>query len=791
MTLTPVERAFVQEGQRQEHYASERIPGVVEVANVAALGKLVALRFLEWVLAHPTGVISLPTGRTPEMFIAHLKHYRETWATPETQAELAEYGLAAAGPSFPDTSQLRFVALDEFFGMHPDHKHSFTHYIRTLYFPLLSLQPENILCMDLCAAGVLPSDPKECAALFENGIADLGLLEKHKDGIPDFPADHSAQTCVQVAALHKAQRFAEDYERRIQEWGGLGFWLGGIGPDGHIAFNMPGSPHDSPTRLVTLNYPTAAAASGDLGGIEYARNKVALTIGLGTITHNPDATVIVMAAGEGKARVVADAIERAPSVDYPATCLQGMPGARFYVSRGAAGWLDERRTETLQRKVEDKVLTDTDVDSTLVDLALKLGKRLVDVTEDDVLQDPRAALLLMPLGAGKRKRASLAALVEGTVHRLHDKITRGQVLAKDKRILHTAPHHDDIMLSYHAALPDLMDTNTHWFTYVTSGFHSVTNSYMLSILSPVHKDPAFLPAHAALVLTASYAEVVTAFVDAHRVQDTARELELESVLCLRQMATIWGLDSVEGLQREVAGLVEFFTHQLPGDKSPVQVQLLKGAMRETEADRMWALRGVHPDHISHLRSAFYTDDMFCPLPTIEDDALPMLRLLESFDPDIVTVAYDPEGTGPDTHYKVLQVVAQAMRMHAAVEKELTVWGYRNVWFRFHVAESTVMVPVNDQGLAEMNDAFMTCFSTQKAASFPAPDYDGPFSHWSEVSQREQRQQLGVVLGEDYFATHPNEKVRTSTGYVFLKEMCQETFANSAAQLRGRIESKRV
>ena len=104
-----------------------------------------------------------------------------------------------------------------------------------------------------------------------------------------------------------------------------------------------------------------------------------------------------------------------------------------------------------------------------------------------------------------------------------------------------------------------------------------------------------------------------------------------------------------------------------------------------------------------------------------------------------------------------------------------------------------MAPVNDAGLDEMNDAFLTCFSTQKAASFPAPDYDGPFSHWSEVSQRAQRQQLGVVLGEEFFAGHADRKVRESTGYVFLKEMSREAFGKTAAQLRGRIESgsKRV
>lgn len=60
--LSPVEKAFIVEGGRQERYASERIGTVVEVANVAALGKLVCIQFLLWAQQHPNGVISLPTG---------------------------------------------------------------------------------------------------------------------------------------------------------------------------------------------------------------------------------------------------------------------------------------------------------------------------------------------------------------------------------------------------------------------------------------------------------------------------------------------------------------------------------------------------------------------------------------------------------------------------------------------------------------------------------------------------------------------------------------------------------
>lgn len=49
----------------------------------------------------------------------------------------------------------------------------------------------------------------------------------------------------------------------------------------------------------------------------------------------------------------------------------------------------------------------------------------------------------------------------------------------------------------------------------------------------------------------------------------------------------------------------------------------------------------------------------------------------------------------------------------------------------------------------------------------------------------------MVLGEDFFQQHPDPKVRASTGYVFLKEMDRATFVDSAAQIRGRVETAKA
>ena len=110
-----------------------------------------------------------------------------------------------------------------------------------------------------------------------------------------------------------------------------------------LAFNQLGSSHHSKTRLVSFNYPTAAVAANDLGGIEIAFQKIALTIGLETISFSKNAKVIIMAAGEGKANVVRAAIEDDIDVSRPCSILQTLPNARFYLTHGAASKLTNRQ----------------------------------------------------------------------------------------------------------------------------------------------------------------------------------------------------------------------------------------------------------------------------------------------------------------------------------------------------------------------------------------------------------------------------------------------------------------
>ena len=93
-----------------------------------------------------------------------------------------------------------------------------------------------------------------------------------------------------------------DYEKRIQAVGGIELFLGGIGPDGHIAFNEPGSSLTSRTRVKTLRYDTILANSRFFGGDMTKVPKMALTVGVGTVMDAKE--VIILVSGFNKARAL-------------------------------------------------------------------------------------------------------------------------------------------------------------------------------------------------------------------------------------------------------------------------------------------------------------------------------------------------------------------------------------------------------------------------------------------------------------------------------------------------------
>lgn len=163
--------------------------------------------------------------------------------------------------------------MDEYIGLPKDHEQSYYSFMWTNFFSHIDILPEN--------AHIL------------NGNAE------------DIEAE------------------CERYEAKIKEVGGIDLFMGGIGPDGHIAFNEPGSSLTSRTRVKSLTTDTIIANSrffdNDLNKVP----KTAVTVGVGTVMDARE--VMILANGHNKARAIREAVEGPVSQRWTITCLQLHP----------------------------------------------------------------------------------------------------------------------------------------------------------------------------------------------------------------------------------------------------------------------------------------------------------------------------------------------------------------------------------------------------------------------------------------------------------------------------------
>eukprot|EP00486_Rosalina_sp_Unknown_P011604 CAMPEP_0201593132 /NCGR_PEP_ID=MMETSP0190_2-20130828/190838_1 /ASSEMBLY_ACC=CAM_ASM_000263 /TAXON_ID=37353 /ORGANISM="Rosalina sp." /LENGTH=1028 /DNA_ID=CAMNT_0048052225 /DNA_START=108 /DNA_END=3194 /DNA_ORIENTATION=- len=848
--LSSVEKEFLRRSKRRDLYPNERV-GVIEVENVAELGQLTALNFIEWIIENPTGVIGLPTGKTPELFIKWLRYYRENWNKDEVQKELLTFGIGLENKddlkAFPTTSELRFIQLDEFFPISPAQHNSFLGYIRKYYLSTLQIKEENCLLMDFTKLPIFQKN--DMHKVFPNDKVDITLKDRK--------AKNSLEA-LQKQALAEVDEFCKNYEQQVKKMGGYGFFLGGIGHDGHIAFNFRGCDPKLGTRLVVLNYETSAQSAGDFGGITNTRNKAAVTVGLNTIVHNKKAKIVIMAAGEKKAKRVKEAIMLPMHRLRPSSVLHDLPGARFYLTSGASIYLTDRRTEDIALACEKKTISEKIIFHTICKLAINLKKRVVELTAQDFLADSQAFPIYCYWTKQSKPISELTGNVEKFLIRL---IERGVSLPANVRILHTSPHHDDIMLAYHEIMNFLFKYDTNYFTYVTSGFNSCPDKYIIRVLrrlnlksdedvkyyleslledgyeneaeeteykseekqdeeEPANSNssstipvesmqnggkPEPVPEESMIISNAEEApihwsqktkkmsleRILDIFKRGYNLQRDSLVDEAETLLVLRRMKQVYGITKVDRFKSIIKyHLNEYFPSKLVGQQDNEKVKFFKGLVRESEVDRMWALNGINPKtNVFHLRSKFYTGEYFQPLPDQKKDAQPMFDLYQQLQPDLVTVAFDPEGTGPDTHYKVLQIVAQALRMAKTEKANLKpkIWGYRNVWHRFQICDSSIAIPVSAKSMTEMHKVFLASFGCQKQAEFPSPEYDGPFSVLSQRFHIQQQKELKILLGAEYFDTHWNKKIKNADGFILLKEMEVDQFLEHADDLRSKIE----
>jgi len=756
----------------------------IEVDNYINLGQLTALRFLEWVALNPGGVVALPTGKTPEFFIKWMQYYLENWDAEINNGLLHKIGFDKELK--PDFKSLYFVMIDEFFPLDPLHERSFNYFVKRFYIEGFGFDEKKAIFID--TFNIPESDQayldgnKNINEIFPEGIIDLSLRIKHPS---------NAKEILQKKTIKYFDQFCEDYEEKIRNLGGIGFFLGGIGPDGHIAFDVKGSSHHSHTRLTNINYETQAAAAVDLGGIESVRKKAVITIGLNTITFNPGVVAIIIAAGESKSQLIASAIESEPSLEYPASALQKLENARFYLTKGAAIKLQKRQNMKILESKNPDIKT---LDKLIIDGALQENVSLLQLTSENFKSTNQYLLLAQQISG-----ESLAILAQATHKRIVEKIKKGLNPPIQSRILHTAPHHDDIELAYFPLLHHLVrsEHNDNHFVYCTSGFTSVTNDYINGNLKALRdlivnrKIQKYLD-HNRLFEQDGFWDDITGALNAIARKDKEEQDIYISCRLARHLVRWLKVKNINELLPKLNETIHYLSTVDPGKKEIEIAQQIKGWTREFEAELVWAHFGIGLDHVSHLRLQFYTGDIFVEYPDPERDVKPILDLLEKVRPNIVSLALDPEGSGPDTHFKTLIAISNALEKY--VEKyqdsDIKIWGYRNIWSKFHISDVSMIVPVSLNSFAVLDNMFNNCFMSQKSASFPSYEYEGPFSDLAQRIWVEQHRQLITLLGREFFYDSQLPLLKRSYGAIYIKEMTYKEFCTEIEFIKDMIDNKK-
>ena len=447
------------------------------------------------------------------------------------------------------------------------------------------------------------------------------------------------------------------------------------------------------------------------------------------------------------------------------------------------------------------------------------------LTLEDLQNDPRCA---------KIPNLSLDT-VQQVIRSVEAKLWRGVKPFENEVIYHTGPHHDDIMLGIMPFINRQLrsPSNQVHFAIMTSGYHSVTDDFLRLAL----QDTLFLlrQGRIQMVRYPDFFEQGYRFKQEkdihHYLDNVARKNpeEMRRGFChriLRDTVGLWQLKSIEAVE---SCLNEQIKQLSEGRPNSPEIQKLKGEIREFEEELVWAYAGTSLNNIHHLRLGLYedtkaavpepvespvtqvpelvegpayvssTDPSSYPAlrpfngpqgPNFKRDVEPILNQLRELKPTVITVVMDYEGLGPNTHFKVMQSIAEAVRLwnEEADLKDLKIFGYRNVWSTFHPAEANVYVPVSLNALAVFEKAFKDSYLTQVKAEFPNPDFDGPFSELAESIWVKQLKDIQLILGKDYFYENDHPLIRATHGLLFLKQMTAEEFVSFAEEMSERVRN---
>ena len=448
--------------------------------------------------------------------------------------------------------------------------------------------------------------------------------------------------------IEKIPEFCKDYEDKIEKLGGLDFHLLGIGRNGHIGFNEPGSLINSKTRLMTLDINTKIDAAVDFGGLAKVPKK-AITLGIDKIMQAK--RIVLLAWGEHKAESVAKAVEGQVTSDIPASYLQQHTNATFILDETAAALLTRIKTPwlvdsvTWDRKMIKKAVTH---------LSLHLEKPVLKLTNKDYNENGLSDLLSL-YGQAYEINIEVFNYLQHTISgwpggkpNADDTNRPERAFPAKKKVIIFSPHPDDDIISMGGTFQRLQDQG-----------HEVHVAYQTTGNIAVADDEAL-----------RFAEFVVDFNE-----------KFES--------------ANPKANKIYKDAVRFLKNKKDSELDIDAVRQIKGLIRKGEAKNTCRFVGIKKENAHFLEMPFYETGTIRKNPLAENDIQLIIDLIETVQPHQIYAAgdlADPHGT----HKVCLDAIFEAISRikHREYMKNCWVWLYKGAWAEWDIDQIEMAVPMS-------------------------------------------------------------------------------------------------
>jgi glucosamine-6-phosphate deaminase len=453
------------------------------------------------------------------------------------------------------------------------------------------------------------------------------------------------------------------YEKMIEDAGGIDLQILGIGNNGHIGFNEPGSGIYSRTRLITLDNSTRIANSYEFANISEVP-RLAITMGISSILKSKK--IILMAWGSAKAPAIQKAVEDDDSEQMPASLLQNHDDVSFVVDDAAAAELTRNKSPWLTGDCE---WTPAMIKKAVVNMALKLKKPILSLTNSDYNEYGLSDLLVeqgdayeINLEVYYMLRDSITGWPGGKPN-VHLPTHPERSEPYPKRVIIFSPHPDDDIISMGGTFQRLHDQGHDVHVgYQTSGNIAVTDEFVTRFL-----------------------DFAVGFEEIAGIDTKKTEKILE--------------DARKFLRRKKSNQVDTPT-----------IRAIKGLIRRGEAKATCRYVGIKDENIHFQNLPFYETGTIEKKPMGEKDVKITMELLRKIKPLQVYCAgdfADPHGT----HIVCFNVVVEALkRIKDAGDdwiNDCWLWLYKGAWQEWNIEEIEMAIPMSpDQVLKKRFGIFI-------------------------------------------------------------------------------------